>query len=122
MVKRWSKYLGAVLALLLVCGLVLVILMSGANLIQSYAVNVLKEADWTYEHTVQASYTARTAVNIYFILSGVVFLGFFFLMENRLVDQLPEKRFGMYYLSDVYKFLYSSELRRQNHPLPRWIE
>ena len=43
-------------------------------------------------------------------------------LSDRLVDQLPEKRFGMYYLSDVYKFLYSSELRRRNQPLPQWIE
>ena len=43
-------------------------------------------------------------------------------LSDRLVDQLPEKRFGMYYLSDVYKFLYSSELHRRNQPLPQWIE
>jgi hypothetical protein len=43
-------------------------------------------------------------------------------LSDRLVDQLPVKRFGMYYLSDVYKFLYASELRRRNQPLPQWIE
>jgi hypothetical protein len=43
-------------------------------------------------------------------------------LSDRLVDQLPQKRFGMYYFSDVYKFLYASELRRRDQPLPRWIE
>jgi len=43
-------------------------------------------------------------------------------LSDRLVDQLPEKRNGMYYLSDVYKFLYASELHRRNQPLPQWIE
>jgi anaerobic magnesium-protoporphyrin IX monomethyl ester cyclase len=42
-------------------------------------------------------------------------------LADRLVDQLPEKRFGMYYISDVYKFLYASELHRRNQPLPQWI-
>ncbi len=43
-------------------------------------------------------------------------------LADRLVDQMPKKRFGMYYLNDVYKFLYASELRRRNQPLPQWIE
>lgn len=44
------------------------------------------------------------------------------LLADRLVDQLPIKRYGQYYISDVYKFLLASELRSQDQPLPRWIE
>jgi radical SAM superfamily enzyme YgiQ (UPF0313 family) len=43
-------------------------------------------------------------------------------LADRLVEQLPDKRYGQYYISDVYKLLYASELRRQGQPLPRWIE
>jgi anaerobic magnesium-protoporphyrin IX monomethyl ester cyclase len=47
-------------------------------------------------------------------------------MANRLADgfveQLTEKRNGMYYVSDVYRFLFASELHRRGQPLPRWIE
>jgi hypothetical protein len=44
------------------------------------------------------------------------------LLSDRLVEQLPEKRYGQYYISDVYKFLLASELHRRGQPLPRWIE
>jgi hypothetical protein len=44
------------------------------------------------------------------------------LLADRFVDQLPGKRYGQYYISDVYKFLLASELRSRNQPLPRWIE
>jgi anaerobic magnesium-protoporphyrin IX monomethyl ester cyclase len=44
------------------------------------------------------------------------------LLSDRFVEQLPGKRYGQYYVSDVYKFLYASELRRQGKLLPRWIE
>jgi hypothetical protein len=43
-------------------------------------------------------------------------------LADRLVEQLPVKRYGMYYINDVFRFLYASELRRQAQPLPRWIE
>lgn len=43
-------------------------------------------------------------------------------LADRLVEQFPIKRYGMYYINDVFRFLYASELRRQGQPLPRWIE
>jgi anaerobic magnesium-protoporphyrin IX monomethyl ester cyclase len=43
-------------------------------------------------------------------------------LSDKLIEQLPDKRYGQYYITDVYKFLYSSELHRQGKPLPPWIE
>jgi hypothetical protein len=43
-------------------------------------------------------------------------------LSDKLIEQLPDKRYGQYYVTDVYKFLYSSELHRQGKPLPPWIE
>jgi len=43
-------------------------------------------------------------------------------LANKLIEQLPDKRYGQYYSADVYKFLYSSYLNQQGKPLPRWIE
>jgi hypothetical protein len=92
MVNRWLKYMGAVAALLLVNGLILVLIMVGANIIQSFSINVLKGADWTDQHAIQANFTARTILNLYYVMSGILFLGFFFLMENRLVTTgIPQK-------------------------------
>jgi hypothetical protein len=38
------------------------------------------------------------------------------------LEQLPEKRYGQFYVNDVYRFLYAGELHRRGLPLPRWIE
>jgi hypothetical protein len=43
-------------------------------------------------------------------------------LADRFIAQLPDKKYGQYYISDVYKFLYASELRRRGQALPRWIE
>jgi len=43
-------------------------------------------------------------------------------LAERFLDQLPDKRFGHFYMSDVIRFLYSCELNRRGQPLPRWIE
>jgi len=43
-------------------------------------------------------------------------------LADRFIEQLPDKKYGQYYISDVYKFLYASELRRRGQTLPRWIE
>ena len=43
-------------------------------------------------------------------------------LADRFIEQLPNKKYGQYYISDVYKFLYASELRRRGQQLPRWIE
>ncbi len=92
MLKRWTNTIGALVALLLVCALVLVLIMAGANFIQSFSITVLQDAEWTNEHSVQANFTARTILNFYYILSGVVFLGFFFLMEHQLITTgIPKK-------------------------------
>ena len=40
---------------------------------------------------------------------------------ERLLDVLPTKRFGQYYVHDVYRFLYVSHLHRQGQPLPPWL-
>jgi anaerobic magnesium-protoporphyrin IX monomethyl ester cyclase len=44
------------------------------------------------------------------------------LLSDRLIDQLPDKRYGQYYIIDAYKLLYASELNRRKQPLPRLIE
>jgi hypothetical protein len=89
---RWSKTIGAGFALLVVTGLLLVLILSGAKLIQLLSFSGLKEADWADRYSVQAAYTASTILNVYYILSGIVILGFFFLMENRLITTgVPRK-------------------------------
>jgi anaerobic magnesium-protoporphyrin IX monomethyl ester cyclase len=40
---------------------------------------------------------------------------------ERLLDVLPTKRFGQYYLHDVYRFLYVSYLHSLGQPLPPWL-
>jgi hypothetical protein len=85
MLKRWSKNIGAVMALLLVSGLLLVVIMVGAMLIQSSSISILNTAEWTNQHPVQAGFTASTIMNIYYLVSGIIFLAFFFLMEYMLV-------------------------------------
>jgi hypothetical protein len=40
---------------------------------------------------------------------------------ERLLDVMPTRRFGQYYMHDVYRFLYASHLHHQNRPLPLWL-
>jgi hypothetical protein len=40
---------------------------------------------------------------------------------ERLLDVLPTKRYGQFYVNDVYRFLFASELRRRGKPLPPWL-
>jgi anaerobic magnesium-protoporphyrin IX monomethyl ester cyclase len=40
---------------------------------------------------------------------------------SRFLDVLPAKRFGHYYMNDVYRFLYISELHERGIPLPPWL-
>jgi hypothetical protein len=40
---------------------------------------------------------------------------------ERLLDVLPTKRLGQYYVHDVYRFLYASHLHQQGRPLPPWL-
>jgi hypothetical protein len=43
------------------------------------------------------------------------------LLVSRFVDVLPEKRFGHYYVNDIYRFLYVSDLRDRGAALPPWL-
>ncbi len=40
---------------------------------------------------------------------------------ERLLDVLPAKRYGQYYVHDVYRFLYASRLHAQSRTLPLWL-
>ncbi|MBM3135368.1 MAG: radical SAM protein [Chloroflexi bacterium] len=40
---------------------------------------------------------------------------------ERLLDVLPTKRYGQYYLHDVNRFLYASHLHAQGRPFPPWL-
>ena len=42
-------------------------------------------------------------------------------LVERLLDALPAKRYGQYYLHDVYRFLYASHLHAQGRPFPLWL-
>jgi anaerobic magnesium-protoporphyrin IX monomethyl ester cyclase len=43
------------------------------------------------------------------------------LVASRFLDVLPEKRFGHYYVNDVYRLLYVSDLRDRGAALPPWL-
>jgi len=43
------------------------------------------------------------------------------LVASRLVDVLPAKRYGHFYVNDVYRFLYASHLHQQGRRLPPWL-
>ncbi len=40
---------------------------------------------------------------------------------DRLLDVLPAKRYGQYYLHDVNRFLYASHLHAEGRPFPIWL-
>lgn len=42
-------------------------------------------------------------------------------LASRLVDVLPEKEFGQYYITDAYRLLYASRLWEQGKPMPLWL-
>ena len=42
-------------------------------------------------------------------------------LASRLVDVLPEKRFGQFYIHDAYRFLYASDLADKGQPFPLWL-
>lgn len=92
MLKRLSRNLGAILAWLLVCGLALFIIIVGADFIQAFAINVLKDADWVYFNTTQANSTVKASVQFYYVMAGLLWLGFFILMEHMLITTgVPQK-------------------------------
>ena len=92
MLERWSKYIGAWAAWLAVVALSMVILLVGGSFLQSFTVNVLKDEAWTKINSVQASYTVTTIMNFYYLITGVLFLGFFILMENKLISTGIQKK------------------------------
>lgn len=42
-------------------------------------------------------------------------------LATRLVDVLPEKAFGQYYVADAYRFLYASDLWDKGEAMPLWL-
>lgn len=42
-------------------------------------------------------------------------------LVSRLVDVLPKKTLGQYYMMDVYRFLYASDLWEKGQPMPLWL-
>jgi anaerobic magnesium-protoporphyrin IX monomethyl ester cyclase len=42
-------------------------------------------------------------------------------LVSRLVDVLPEKVYGQYYITDVYRLLYASYLWENGQPMPLWL-
>jgi LPXTG-motif cell wall-anchored protein len=92
MVKGWANKIGAIAAWLLVCALASLIVIVGADFIQMFTINVLKDEAWTQINTVQAGYTITTTMNFYYVIVGVLWLGFFILMEHLLVTTgVPQK-------------------------------
>ena len=92
MFERWAKNLGAVVALVVVSVLSVIIFIFGANFLQAFLVTIYQGAPWTSMQSVQASFTVRSFMNFYYVVGGVVFLGFFFLMENKLITTgVPKK-------------------------------
>lgn len=92
MLKRWSKYFGAGAALVLVAGLALIVLMVGANFLQSLMATIFADSGWAKTNTIEATFTVRSVMNLYYILCGILFLGFFVFMEHRLITTgVPQK-------------------------------
>ena len=80
------------MALVLVVGLFVIIFMVGANLLQSVLVLIYSDVAFAAQKAVQATYTVRTYMNFYYIICGILFLGFFFLMDYRIVATgVPKK-------------------------------
>lgn len=42
-------------------------------------------------------------------------------LASRLIDVLPQKQFGQYYIHDSYRLLYAGDLREKAHPFPLWL-
>jgi|GEM_PF-3215755 len=83
MLKRWLGNLWALLAWLLVCGLALVVIMVGAELFGKFAVVTLGATMWSI----------RFIVQVFYVIFGLLWLGFFMLMEHLLMGE--EARAGL---------------------------
>lgn len=42
-------------------------------------------------------------------------------LATRLIDVLPTKQFGQFYIHDSYRLLYASDLREKSQPFPLWL-
>ena len=42
-------------------------------------------------------------------------------LATRLIDVLPKKQFGQFYIHDSYRLLYAGDLRDKGRPLPLWL-
>ncbi len=42
-------------------------------------------------------------------------------LATRLIDVLPTRQFGQFYIHDSYRLLYAGDLRDKGHPLPLWL-
>jgi hypothetical protein len=42
-------------------------------------------------------------------------------LVSHLLDALPTRRYGQYYIHDTYRLLYASHLREQGQPYPPWL-
>ncbi|HQE93403.1 MAG TPA: radical SAM protein [Anaerolineae bacterium] len=42
-------------------------------------------------------------------------------LASRLIDVLPEKKFGQFYIHDSYRFLYAGDLHEKGQALPLWL-
>ncbi len=40
---------------------------------------------------------------------------------SHLIDVIPDKKYGQYYITDPYRLLYASHLHEQGKPLPPWL-
>ncbi len=43
-------------------------------------------------------------------------------LATRLLDVLPRKPYGQFYIHDSYRFLYAGHLHEQGHPFPLWLD
>jgi anaerobic magnesium-protoporphyrin IX monomethyl ester cyclase len=42
-------------------------------------------------------------------------------LASRLIEVLPKKPFGQFYIHDSYRLLYAADLRDKGRPLPLWL-
>jgi hypothetical protein len=83
MFKRWMGNLGAVLALIVVGALALMVLLQAATFYQVFLVKALLVDRWSITFW----------LDVFYMLSGLLWLGFFLVMEHLLLGQ--EAREGL---------------------------
>jgi hypothetical protein len=81
MLKRWSTNVVAVIAWLLVCTVALLIIAVGANLFSLFISMTLQVG----------RYAPQVLIQTYYVVMGMLWLGFFILMEHLLIDKAAQK-------------------------------